>query len=527
MNYKTYLIVSLYSLAPIGCEGDFSSNIQEDARNIEAPTENGSETDPENNSKSAKLLSAECIDPELSKVLSSESLMLCDGTVVSGTLDLPDLTNLAPEAIKAGTTIAGITGTYTPPTPDYPEAGNVLNVDSVNNIPGSIEDHGNWNMELVFPGAGMYAVPTNIPASSEVCSSTVFNGVSGSADCGAFQGNMTSFAFHDQGSAQLNLTEEHATPIGSVPIGQREIPNVASDDFGHADYATVGIVTRSNAEWNAGSNRVVCGKLGTTVEAKILDCDTRHSVDIRPDFDASADDGKISWDGRVQGNASEGSWTLITVYSPSLAEAAICDASCSEVWRDDRTGLVWSDKIGGTSVADHAGEFTWCEATGNTENAGSIDCTPGAEAGFNEWTDGSTYEGISLCAETSAALNSMTYPPLTPDGTGATTDTGGLDAWDDTGTAVLDAKGGMKLSSSPAVRWRLPTIHDQAQSIIVNGGQYVLPNFRQNSPKYWSATINAFMANYAFTITGELGITDLFINQLRSQTFQVRCVGRL
>jgi len=504
MSTRLFVILGFFTFGFFSCKAELTGKAAKNKSGDEQPGEEDGDdaggTEDSDCSKAAKLTSSDCIDPDLSSLNKGVNIMLCDGTISTGTQELPDLRNLTADKIVAGTTIGGVTGTYSSPTPDYPDAANVLADDTVNNSAGtmsnrgtwdmatlfqgsgyyngisntpvageylttttinnqtgSIVDRTSWDMEFAFPGDGLYTSPTNVPAVSEVCDTTTFNGGSGSANCGAFQGNMGSYTHRTQGNLQLTLTEVHATAIGSVPAGQREIPVVATDDYGDPGLASVGVVTRTaDAEWNVGSDRVVCGESAVSIDAKILDCDARHSVAVRPDFDTVPGDGKIRWDGAIHGNASEGSWTLVVVYSSSLAEAALCNGSCREVWRDDRTGLLWGDRIGGTATADWRGGFTWCEAAGNTQNDGGVDCTPGVDAGYNEWTNGSTYEGVSLCAESSTPLNGLTYPPLTPDGTGATADVGGVDTWDNSGSEVLDAKGGMKLSTTPEVRWRLP-----------------------------------------------------------------------
>ncbi len=62
--------------------------------------------------KAAKLMSDYCIDPDLALVSIATQLMLCDGTIASGT--------------------------YTPPTPDFPDVENVLSTDTVNTAQGTL-----------------------------------------------------------------------------------------------------------------------------------------------------------------------------------------------------------------------------------------------------------------------------------------------------------------------------------------------------------------------------------------------------
>ena len=57
----------------------------------------------------AKLTSSTCTDPDLAKVASDVTFMLCNGTMATGTLDL---TNLVAGNVKTGVTIGSVTGTY-------------------------------------------------------------------------------------------------------------------------------------------------------------------------------------------------------------------------------------------------------------------------------------------------------------------------------------------------------------------------------------------------------------------------------
>jgi hypothetical protein len=63
--------------------------------------------------KTAKLTSEDCIDPDLSWVGTATQLMLCDGTIASGTYtpDFPDAGN-----VLTTDTVNGNSGTYTPPS---------------------------------------------------------------------------------------------------------------------------------------------------------------------------------------------------------------------------------------------------------------------------------------------------------------------------------------------------------------------------------------------------------------------------
>jgi hypothetical protein len=83
-------------------------------------------------------------------------------------------------------------------------------------------------------------------------------------------------------------------------------------------------------------------------------------------------------------------------------------------------------------------------------------------------------------------------------------------------------KGGMRKTatgSSPAVRWRLPSIYDYNQAEI-DGYRFVLPpinNYQWSSSVLSSARSNAWIA---------IGYYSLVSSGTRSSAFPVRCVGR-
>jgi hypothetical protein len=193
------------------------------------------------------------------------------------------------------------------------------------------------------------------------------------------------------------------------------------------------------------------------------------------------------------------------------ANGTTCDTTCREVWRDDRTGLLWSDQLGdqsGSYTADQDA-FNWCKATGSSNKAGS----PYAEDDPNDFCDNATYQNqttpTSLCAEDATYL-------LTP--TGIT----------DTTTYEFDnPKGGMRAAAnydvegdSPSVYWRLPTVYDWYQANS-NGVRQVLPRMGGNS--FWSASVYSVNRSDAWYFLGDDGDVSVYD---RSDGLHVRCVGR-
>jgi hypothetical protein len=386
---------------------------------------------------------------------------------------------------------------------------------------------GAWSLTDAWPGSGFYDTQPTFSL-SKVCNDTNFFGAPGTALCNsAWNSLMGSGMLRDKGTSSVNqVTIADEIAAAGLPGGAgvyREIPVVSKDDWGTPTAASITRVVHNGPYWDAGNTipRKVCGKGVSSVAgraaalaARIADCDTRHAAS-RPSWDLVAGDSALTWNGAVHGNNSEGAWTLVTVYA-AAANGATCGASdCYEVWRDDRTGLLWSDMLGDISTNQdvvNKGKFNWCKAVGNIENAGGIDCL----ATYNAHTT-----PISLCAE-SAGL-------LTPNGIhGATTHTG---AWDNTGTMILEAKGGMMKTAdadpagdSPSVRWRVPTVQDW-QLALANGVYHVLPNIhRTASPYYfWSASVFSLSRSFAWIFSGNNGY---FNGDSRSVAYAVRCVGR-
>jgi len=298
-----------------------------------------------------------------------------------------------------------------------------------------------------------------------------------------------------------------------VGAGSREIPKISLD----GDFSTNGsaphpaqIVRANQFSWTTGIPKNVCGKNATTISGKIADCAERHTY--KPLWDANIA-GRLSWDGTKSGTNSEGSWTLVTVFDPTLAEGATCSnpvgpsAGCFEVWRDDRTGLLWSDMLYIGSLPNNGIYssvpntspmlFTWCNANGvhtgsnlshpyRSEDPDAICSSTGNQ---NQTTP------VSLCFED-------------PD-------------WLNTPESSKNAKGNMHSLSdaSVKVKWRVPTKRDW-EIADFNGLRMVLP--RLTGQLFWSSTIEATTrrAAWLFDITSGF----IFATQRESPT-RLRCVG--
>jgi hypothetical protein len=243
----------------------------------------------------------------------------------------------------------------------------------------------------------------------------------------------------------------------------------------------------STGNWDAGVARLVCGKSAADVTAKIADC-------------AAKNPSVATWDGATKGIAGEGSWSLVTVYSSAVGDTdgTTCNTTtCYEVWRDKRTGLLWSDKLadGGTTA------FNWCHASG-ANNSSSVDSV-------YRGADPSGYCALSAGAQGAGA--NQTDPPRSL-------------CFEDTGfvtSANLDPmKGNMHkhAEASTTVKWRLPTKYD-FEVAEHNGIRHVLPNMRTS---FWSASVFSGIRFGAWLFSGDTG--GVYGNT-REYTFGVRCVG--
>jgi len=294
-----------------------------------------------------------------------------------------------------------------------------------------------WNELTIDLGADFTA--------SNICNGSTIFGRAGTATCGGssekvFADLMVSTMYRDPATAQMSLSTETST--SSYASGYRDVPDVFSDDDGYDASSPVIKATRP---------AITCGTTQATIEARIADCLEKNAT-------------TATWDGATKGTSSEGTWKLVTR-----------TATVKEVWRDERTGLLWSDRVGA---------YSWCSASGN---------------GQNSICNGNT---LSVCAEASG---------LSPAISG--------ENW---GTGVYSAtKGGMGAVAtdfSPSVRWRLPTRNDWLQAEI-NGIRFVLKSMEDFS--FWSASVASFARDNSWAFDGSVGS---IYNSTGSNS--VRCVGR-
>ena len=350
-----------------------------------------------------------------------------------------------------------------------------LNLDGASSESGQVVD-GETSVEIANLSATEYVRQVVIDLGAHfspenICNGKTIFGRAGTAACAAFFDN----SFRDKGMVTTRL-----------------IPDVTKDDDGY--------LAGNNVDQVDHSILLACGTTQAEIdgdEGRIADC-----VDING--------AAATWDGAARSNSGHGVWKLVS----KTADGAVG----KEVWRDERTKMLWSDFLGnldGSGVPTGGASqdnFGWCLASGNTQNEGGVDCRVNEAGSYNE-------AGVSLCAEDPDLL--------TPNGAhNVSAGANELPTWTEEGTAIIDAKGGMKLAAtpaSPAVTWKLPNREDFLQA-FANGAGFVLPRFHGRG--FWTASVKSGTSNKAWYFhvnpNGEVSV----YHYGRSNGSIVRCVGR-
>lgn len=223
-----------------------------------------------------------------------------------------------------------------------------------------------------------------------------------------------------------------------------------------------------------------CG-LNGSIEDRIADCSKKN-----PQKSSMID----------KKSAKNASWSLVVRGGlPRVEDAENANAkavsNAVEVWRDNLTGLIWSDAIGGAE-----GKFNWCHASGSNNKKGSSY----AEDDPFDFCDSEKFQNqtapISLCVEEKELLN---------------------------GTLESDpAKGGLGLlkGATTSVTWWMPTLDDYRLAFS-HGAKYVLPHLTERAE--WSASVFSWQRLGAWLFSGADGFVGL--GETRNLRYGVRCVG--
>jgi hypothetical protein len=294
----------------------------------------------------------------------------------------------------------------------------------------------------------------------------------------------TIFSKSGRAACMALIESKNRDKAGSVT---RTISDVSKDTDGFLD---------SNVNKVDHASLDACGTTQATVNDRIAHC-------------AFVNGAGASWLGASDSNSGHGDWRLVTKVTSG-------DGG-KEVWRDERTKLLWSDYLGNGVMLNQASQesFGWCFASGNTQNAGGVDCRIGQAGSFNR-------VGVSLCAEAQGLL--------TPNGVhNQVAAANNISTWIESGTAIIDGKGGMlkaETANSPSVEWRLPSRNDYMQA-YVNGMGYVLQRMGQPY-RYWTSTLSSESLLYAwyFSAANSGYVTASFGDFRDRDALPVRCVGR-
>ncbi len=269
---------------------------------------------------------------------------------------------------------------------------------------------------------------------------------------GSFLNFMASQMHRDRATSQNTLAQELALGTAAVQSTYRQVPDITKDDDGYVG----GSVTY------ALRPATPCGTTQSTVAGRIADCAAQNPT-------------RSTWDGPTKGNAGQGVWKLVTYNSTH------------EVWRDERTTLLWSDTLVGTT--------SWCVASGNSGGGPYGEVDP-----FNYCDDISYQNQVtpeSRCTEDAGLSTPGIYDSM---------------------------KGGMRFAAtgtSPSVVWRLPTAYDY-QMANIDGIRFPLPNMA--GLFFWSATVNSSDRELALVFGG--GDGAFFGDGRNVAAYSVRCVGR-
>lgn len=296
-----------------------------------------------------------------------------------------------------------------------------------------------------------------------------------------YQLSLTSTAHKDKGKSSITLKDEISIYGGSsgsrLPSNSqniyREVPRILTDNGGSSS-SSVTFVDRST--W-AGQS---CGLTGSISE-RIKDC-AKHSII----------GSESTWDGTIKGNAGQGIWKLVTRTGDNDLSGR-----GREVWRDERTGLIWSSRV--------SSNLNWCKATGSNY----ITNNPYSENDPNNYCNNVTYQNIGV-GPTVKAISACFE-----DGENFFTNS----------DPQIDnlAKAGLGWNSSPKVWWRLPNTNDYRQAEI-DGIRFVMPDMMGSYE--WISTLYAVDRGNAWIYDSFYGSLFIAVGVNRGQGKIVRCVGR-
>jgi hypothetical protein len=367
-----------------------------------------------------------------------------------------------------------------------------------------------------------------LPSASTICSGTTVFGVDGTADCSGGISFLSFASRRDNGSFPDPTTFPLSTAAFDAFFATRSPATLAEEIAGDTDFSTknslvpnplydsdgryamndingtpiavpakrhyLETIAVNDANIATRANIVACGSTGTIAE-RIEDCATLNGL-------------WAFYDGKKYGQDGEGDWKLVSVIGAGPKY---------EVWRDERTKLLWSDK---TSV-----NYNWYQAAGYSkpnvisEAESEFRSQPGQQDPISQiWYPdlaGPTPDPRSIMQPASPVSVCIDAGVLNGgEGTSGYTYVGPSgETGDDTNGYSF--KGNI---ISTQATWRLPSINDWKLA-DVNGIRKVLPNMDNF---FWSSSSYSYVRSDAWNFQGGYGGMG---SGYRVRTYSVRCVA--
>jgi hypothetical protein len=286
---------------------------------------------------------------------------------------------------------------------------------------------------------------------------------------------------------KVSLYDSNSSKIPMDPV----VPQINSEGVKK-------IVKKASSE--SGYNPVVsrtfsfeCGLEGN-IEKRIKDCEKNQTQKLKTTIEDPNHDEleKMLY-----------SWSLVS--SMKSSESSELN-DYYQVWRDNKTNLIWSDKYGGINVF----KTNWCKASGSNNKSNSPLSENDSDSICNTAKYQDQTDPVSYCAEDSQFLAGKIYTSK---------------------HKVLEknyAKAGLsKEDAGGNVTWWLPTI-DQFREAQIHGADLILPNSTNGiNSWFWTSSIDnrreKTLEKYALIFKGETGSV---LTRSRRQEFSVRCVGK-
>ena len=260
------------------------------------------------------------------------------------------------------------------------------------------------------------------------------------------------------------------------------------------------------------------------------ECGTSGSISQRIAHCAQENGAKAFYDGVQYGGDGEGDWRLVTRLSTG-----------EEVWRDERTKLLWSDRARGNPAAaindishpNNGGHYNWYQASGYAKNQATSQSETGYNAEPGQGTACNNGAGSIACQPSNPISVCAEVDPLTHKIIG-----GGADPlYDYQDNPETAFKG--ELKASDGVLWKLPSKNDFMLA-EVNGIRKVLPfmddvndfmaslntlpNNNGGSYFFWSSSSSSGYRLFAWYFGGSYG--DFYGDDRSSgNRYLVRCIG--